>query len=34
MCDELSNESMLRNMAHARVVIATWAADYNTEHLH
>ena len=32
--DELLNETIFRNLAHARVVIATWAADYNTEHPH
>mgnify|MGYP002399660786 CR=1 FL=1 len=31
MRDELLNETMFRNLAHARVVIAAWAADYNTE---
>jgi transposase InsO family protein len=34
MRDELLNETMFRNMAHARVVIAAWAADYNTERPH
>lgn len=29
--DELLNEILFRNLAHARVVIAAWAADYNTE---
>jgi transposase InsO family protein len=29
MRDELLNETMFRNLAHARVVIAAWAADYN-----
>ena len=32
--DELLNETMFRNLAHARVVIADWAADYNTERPH
>lgn len=32
--DELLNETIFRNLAHARVVIATWAADYNTERPH
>ncbi|CTQ33171.1 putative transposase OrfB [Jannaschia rubra] len=31
MRDELLNETMFRNLAHARVVIAAWAADYNIE---
>lgn len=31
MRDELLNETMFRNLAHARVVIAASAADYNTE---
>ena len=34
MRDELLNETMFRNLAHARVVIAAWAADYNTERPH
>ncbi len=34
MRDELRNETMFRNLAHARVVIAAWAADYNTERPH
>ncbi len=34
MRDELLNETMFRKMAHARVVIAAWAADYNTERPH
>lgn len=25
---------MLRNLAHARAMIAAWTADYNTERLH
>ncbi|MEQ9448908.1 MAG: integrase core domain-containing protein, partial [Rhodospirillaceae bacterium] len=28
------NETMFRNLAHARVVLAAWAADYNTERPH
>ena len=28
------NETMFRNLAHARGVIAAWAADYNTERPH
>ena len=34
MRDELLNETMFRNLAHARIVIASWAADYNTERPH
>lgn len=34
MRDELLNETRFRNLAHARVVIAGWAADYNTERPH
>ena len=34
MRDELLNETMFRNVAHARVAIAAWAADYNTERPH
>lgn len=34
MRDELLNETMFRNLAHARVMIAAWAADYNTERPH
>lgn len=34
MRDELLNETMFRNLAHAKVVIAAWAADYNTERPH
>ena len=34
MRDELLNETMFRNLAHARVVIADWATDYNTERPH
>ena len=29
-----SMETMVRNLVHARVVIADWAADYNTERPH
>jgi hypothetical protein len=32
--DELLNETMFRNLAHARVVIAAWASDYNAERPH
>lgn len=31
MRDELLNETMFRNLAHARVLISAWATDYNTE---
>ena len=34
MRDELLNETMFRNLAHTRTVIAAWAADYNTERPH
>ena len=34
MRDELLNETMFRNLAHTRAVIAAWAADYNTERPH
>jgi len=34
MRDELLNETMFRNLAHARIVIAAWAADDNTERPH
>ena len=34
MRDELLNETMFRNLTHARIVIAAWAADYNTERPH
>lgn len=34
MRDELLNETMFRQLAHARIVIAAWAADYNTERPH
>ena len=33
MRDELLDETMFRNLADARIVIADWAADYNTEAL-
>ncbi len=32
--DELLNETMFHNLAHARIVIASWAADCNTERPH
>ncbi|ASP20469.1 integrase core domain protein [Antarctobacter heliothermus] len=34
MRDELLNETMFRNLAHARMVIAAWTADCNTERPH
>lgn len=34
MRDELLNETMFRNMVHARAVIRAWAADYNEERPH
>ncbi len=34
MRDKLLNDTMFRNLAHARVVIADRAADYNTERPH
>jgi transposase InsO family protein len=34
MRDELLNEAMFQNMAHARVVIGAWATDYNEERPH
>ncbi len=34
MRDELLNETMFRNLVHARVVISAWATDYNTERPH
>jgi putative transposase len=34
MRDELLNETMFRNMTHARIVINSWAADYNEERPH
>ena len=33
MRDELLNETMSCNVAHARVVVAAWAAEHNTERL-
>ena len=32
--DELLNETMFRNMAHARAVIRAWAADFNETRPH
>ena len=34
MRDELLNETMFRNLAHARIVIRNWAHDYNTTRPH
>ncbi len=34
MRDELLNETMFRNLAHARIVIWDWAHDYNTNRPH
>ena len=34
MRDELLNETMFRNLAHARIVIRDWAHDYNTTRPH
>ena len=34
MRDELLNETMFRNLAHARLVIAAWASDHNTARPH
>lgn len=34
MRDDLLNETMFQNLAHARVVISAWATDYNTERPH
>ncbi len=34
MRDELLNETMFRNMAHAGAVIGHWATDYNEERPH
>ena len=34
MRDELLNETMFRNLAHARIVISAWATDDNTERSH
>ena len=34
MRDKLLNDTMFRNLAHARVVIVDRAADYNTERPH
>ena len=34
MLDEFLNETLLRNLAHARELIAEWVTDYNTERSH
>jgi len=34
MRDELLNETMFRNMAHARAVIRDWTADFNETRPH
>ncbi len=34
MRDELLNETLFRDLDHARAVVANWAADYNTERPH
>ena len=34
MRDEFLNETLLRNIAHARELIAAWVTDYNTERPH
>ena len=34
MRDELLNETMFRDIAHARSTIRAWAADYNEERPH
>ena len=34
MRDELLNETMFRNLAHARIVFRDWAHDYNTTRPH
>ena len=34
MRDELLNETIVRNLAHARITRAARAADYNTERPH
>jgi putative transposase len=31
MCDELLNETLLLDLAHARQAIESWVADYNRE---
>ena len=34
MRDEFLNETLFRNLAHARDLIAAWVTDYNTERPH
>ena len=34
MRDEFLNETLFRNLAHARNLIAEWVTDYNTERPH
>lgn len=34
MRDDLLNETMFRNLAHARIAIRNWAHDYNTNRPH
>ena len=34
MRDEFLNETLFRNLAHARDLIAAWVTDYNTERRH
>lgn len=34
MRDELLNETLFTNLAHAHEAVATWADDYNTERPH
>ena len=34
MRDEFLNETMFRNLAHARALINTWVTDYNTARPH
>ena len=34
MRDELLNETMFRNLAHARIIIRDWAQNYNTNRPH
>ena len=34
MRDEFLNETLFQNLAHARDLIAAWAADYNTARPH
>ncbi|SPH24411.1 hypothetical protein DEA8626_03463 [Defluviimonas aquaemixtae] len=34
MRDEFLNETLCRNLAHARELIAVWVSDYNTQRSH